>query len=165
MSQLQSELHHTSGSAKKTKIKVTASPLNAAPWVDFTMSSDFPDGGGKQDGSKLNFDAGAGAFELTFELHDETKLDLAFYPDPSDAIWAVVGTAKPNQGGFANGAIDPVSVADKKLVVMNDNSIAQTINFILRFTGTAMSGGFPPFVLDPLIVNGGGGSGSGVSHD
>jgi hypothetical protein len=163
MSQTLSELRHTTGSTKKTKVKVTASPLDAAPWVDFTMSSDYPDGGGKQDGDKLNFDAGAGAFELTFELRDDTKLGLAFYPDASDAIWAVVGTNKPQQGGFANGAIAPVSVADKKLVVTNDNSIAQTLNFILRFTGTAMAGGFPPYVLDPLIVNGGGGS--GVSHD
>lgn len=163
MSQILNELQHTAGSAKKTKVKVTASPLNAAPWVDFTMSADFTDGGGRQDGDKLKFDPGVGPFELTFELRDDTRLGLAFYADAADAIWAAVGTAKPQQSGFASGAIAPVSVADKKLVVTNDNSIAQTLNFILRFTGTAMVGGFPPYVLDPLIVNGGGGS--GVSHD
>ena len=158
MSQLQSELSHTSGSTKKTKVKVTATSLDAAPWVEFAMDADYPDAGGKQEGDKLKFDAGAGAFELTFDLHDETKLDLAFYPDASDAIWAVVGTDKPKQGGFANGAIAPVSVANKKLVVTNDNAIAQSLNFILRFTGKAMAGGSPPYVLDPIIQNGGGGN-------
>lgn len=158
MSQLQSELSHTSGSIKTTKVKVTASPLSAAPWVDFTMNADFTDGGGEQVGDKLKFNQGAGGFELTFELHDHTKLNLAFYPNADDAIWAAVGTAKPTQPGFANGALAPVSVTDKKLVVTNNNAAAQSLNFILRFTGDASAGGYPPYVLDPIIVNGGGGN-------
>ena len=54
-------------------------------------------------------------------------------PDAADSIWATVGTGKPLQGGFANGTITPVSVSDKKLVVTNDNSVAQTLNFIRSF--------------------------------
>ena len=163
MNQTVSERRHSTGSHKKTKVKVTASPLGSAPWVEFTMRADFPDAGGQQVGDELKFDKGAGAFELTIALRDDTDLGLAFFADAGDSIWAAVGTGKPLQGGFANGTITPVSISDKKLVVTNDNSVAQTLNFILRFTGTAMPGGCPPYVLDPLIINGGGGGGSSLS--
>jgi hypothetical protein len=157
MSQVQSELSHTSGSAKKTKVKLTSRRLSAAPWVDFKMDADYLDAGGEQVGDKLKFNKGEGAFLLEFELHDDAKLDLAFYPDPAEAIWAAVGTAKPTQPGYADGALTPVSVSDKRLVVMNDNMVAQSINFILRFSGLQNSD-CPPYILDPIILNGGGGT-------
>lgn len=165
MNQTVSELRHTAGTRKKAKVKVTASPLGAAPWVEFTMRADYPDAGGQQVGDDLKFDQDAGAFDISFDLQDDTDLGLAFYPDSAQAIWATVGTSKPTQAGFANGALVPDSVSDKKLVVINNNSAAQTLNFILRFDGKAMPGGLPPYVLDPLIVNGGGGGGSSLSHN
>ncbi len=47
-------------------------------------------------------------------------------------------------------------MSSKKLVVTNANFIAETLTFILRFSGTASSSGYPPYVYDPEIVNGGG---------
>ncbi len=143
--------------AKKTKVRVLATPLEASPWVHFAMDADYVDKGGKQEGEKLKFDANAGAFDLTFTLDDKTGLNLAFYPDPADAMWVAAGAGKPTGPGFGNGAIVPVSVSRQKLVVTNANWVAQTLNFVLRFEGTAQSG-FPPYVYDPLIVNGGGGN-------
>jgi hypothetical protein len=158
MSQTQSDLSQTFRAAKKTKIKLTTRPLSAEPWVDFIMDAYYPNGGGQQVGDKLKFDEDEGAFRLEFDLVDDTGLGLAFYLDPAEAIWAAVGTDKPVHPGFADGAITPVSVSDKKLVVINDNWVAQSINFILRFTGKSMDSGTPPYILDPLIVNGGGGN-------
>lgn len=148
---------HGATTAKKTKVTVKATPLGAAPWVHFAMEADYVDKGGKQEGEKLKFDANAGSFDLSFNLDDKTDLNLAFYPDPADAMWVAVGTAKPTGPGFGNGAIVPVSVSRQKLVVTNANSVAESLNFILRFYGTA-KGDFPPYVYDPLIVNGGGGN-------
>ena len=156
------ELDRSVTTAKKTKVTVTATPLATDPWVSFAMKADYPDQGGKQEGEKLKFDARAGEFDLTFELDDETDLKLAFYPTPADAMWVAVGTTDPDQPGFANGAITPVSVTGKKLVVTNANFIAETLTFILRFSGTASSGGHPPYVYDPEIVNGGG---KNLEHD
>jgi hypothetical protein len=158
MSQLQSELSQTSRAAKKTKIKLTTRRLSAEPWVEFIMDAYYPNGGGQQVGDKLKFEMDEGAFRLEFDLIDDAGLGLAFYLDPAKAIWAAVGTAKPTQPGFAGGAITPVSVSDKKLVVINDNWIAQSINFILRFEGDWKSDTCPPYILDPIIVNGGGGN-------
>jgi len=156
MTDMVSELERDVTMNKKVKVKVTASPLTTDPWVSFAMKADYLDQGGKQDGEKLKFNARAGEFDLTFDLDDKTDLELAFYPTPADAMWVAVGTTDPNQPGFANGAITPVSVTDKKLIVINANLIPETLTFILRFSGTASSGGYPPYVYDPEIVNGGG---------
>ena len=156
MTEMVQELDHDVVGAKKTTVTVTATPLGAAPWVTFTMDANYPNKGGKQDGNKLKFDAGAGPFDLSFELDDQTSLDLAFYPSFVDAMWVAVGTSCPTQAGDGNGAIIPVTVANTKLVVTNTNSFGQTLTFALRFTGTASSGGYPPYVYDPQIINGGG---------
>ena len=156
MTDMVQELDRDVVGAKKTKVTVTASPLDAAPWVSFTMDADYPNKGGKQDGDKLKFDAGAGEFDLSFELDDQTELNLAFYPDFTDAMWVAVGTTCPTAAGDGGGAIIPGTVSDTKLVVTNANSVAQTLTFALRFTGDASSGGYPPYVYDPEIVNGGG---------
>jgi len=156
MTQMVSELRHEAVTAKKTKVTVTASPLSVAPWVSFAMTSDYVDKGGKQEGDKLKFDANAGDFELSFKLEDQSGQQLAFYPDVDDAIWVAVGDVCPTMPGNGNGAISSGSVSNQKLVVNNANAVAQTLAFALRFTGTASAGGFPPYVYDPLIVNGGG---------
>lgn len=144
------------GTDKKTKVTVTASPIAVAPWVSFAMKADYPDKGGKQDGEKLKFDARAGAFEISFELDDKTGLQLAFYPAFADTMWVAVGPDCPAEAGNGGGAITPVSVSAKKLVVNNANMVAQTLTFALRFSGTQSSGGHPPYVYDPQIINGGG---------
>ena len=156
MNDMVQELDRDVVGAKKTKVTVTATPLDAAPWVSFTMDADYPNKGGKQDGNKLKFDAGAGEFDLSFDLDDQTALSLAFYPDFTDAIWVAVGTTCPTQAGDGNGAIIAGTVANTKLVVTNANAVAQTLTFALRFTGDASPGGYPPYVYDPEIVNGGG---------
>jgi hypothetical protein len=156
MTEMVSELRYDTATAKKTKVTVTATPLAAAPWVGFAMAADYPDKGGKQDGDKLKFDAGAGEFDLSFELDDQTALNLAFYPSPADAIWVAVGTTCPTQAGNGDGAITAVSATNKKLVVTNANSVPQTLTFALRFSGIQSSGNYPPYVYDPEIVNGGG---------
>jgi hypothetical protein len=155
MTDMVSELDRDTATDKKTKVTVTARPLAEAPWVRFAMAADYPDKGGKQDGEKLKFDVGAGAFDLSFDLDDQSGLNLAFYPDVADAIWVAVGTTCPTAAGNGNGVITGVSASDKKLVVTNANAIKQTLTFALRFTGTA-KGDYPPFVYDPEIVNGGG---------
>ena len=156
MTQLVSELRHEGTTEKKTKVTVTASPLAVAPWASFAMTSDYVDKGGKQEGDKLKFDANAGAFDLSFELADNTSLGLAFYPDFADAMWVAVGEACPTAPGDGNGAITPGSVSNKKLAVTNANSVAQTLTFALRFTGNAPGGGQMTCPYDPKIVNGGG---------
>ena len=156
MTDMVQELDHDVVGAKKTKVTVTATPLDAAPWVSFTMDADYPNKGGKQDGDKLKFDVGAGPFELSFELDDQTSLNLAFYPSFVDAMWVAVGTSCPTQAGDGNGTIIAGTVTDTKLVVTNTNSLGQTLTFALRFTGNASSGGCPPYVYDPQIINGGG---------
>ena len=157
MTDMVQELDRDVVSAKKTKVTVTATPLDAAPWVSFTMDADYPNKGGKQDGDELKFDAGAGEFDLSFELDDQTALNLAFYPDFTDAIWVAVGSICPTQAGDGDGAITPGTVADKKLVVTNANALGETLTFALRFTGDASAGGYPPYVFDPQIINGGNG--------
>jgi hypothetical protein len=156
MTQLVSELRHETGTAKKTRVTVTATPLGAPPWVDFAMASDYVDKGGKQEGDKLKFDAGAGDFELSFRLVDQTSLQLAFYPDFADAMWVAAGDNCPTAPGNANGAISPGTASPSKLVVSNANSIAQTLTFALRFTGNAPGGGETSYIYDPKIINGGG---------
>ena len=156
MTEMVQELDHDVVGAKKTKVTVTATPLGAAPWVSFAMNADYPNKGGKQDGDKLKFDAGAGPFELSFDLDDQTSLNLSFYPCFVDAMWVAVGTTCPTQAGDGNGAIIAGTVTNTKLVVTNTNSLGQTLTFALRFTGTASSGGYPPYVYDPQIINGGG---------
>lgn len=156
MTDMVSELDRDTVTGKKTKVKVTATPLDAAPWVTFTMRADYLNQGGQQDGDELVFDPGAGPFNLTFDLADDTNLDLAFYPDFADAIWVAVGSDCPTRPGDGDGAITPVSVADKKLVVTNQNAVGQTLTFMLRFTGNASGTDYPPYVYDPGIVNGGG---------
>lgn len=158
MTDMVSELDCDVTTAKVTKVTVTASPLEAAPWVRFAMTADYIDKGGKQDGEKLKFYAHAGPFDLSFDLDDKTKLKLAFYPEFADAMWVAVGTTCPTERGDGGGAIIPVSVADQKLVVTNANFVEQTLTFALRFSGTASSGGYPPYVYDPQIINGGGAS-------
>jgi hypothetical protein len=156
MTDMVSELDRDTATDKKTKVTVTARPLAGPPWVRFAMAADYPDKGGKQDGEKLKFDVGAGAFDLSFDLDDQSGLSLAFYPDVADAIWVAAGTTCPTQAGNGGGVITGVSVADKKLVVTNANTIKQTLTFALRFTGTTSAGNYPPYVYDPEIVNGGG---------
>lgn len=156
MTEMVSELRHDTVTAKKTKVTITASPLAVAPWVSFAMTSEFVDKGGKQDGDKLKFDANAGDFELSFKLVDQSGLQLAFYPDFADAIWVAVGDTCPTAAGNGNGAISAGSASSQKLVVSNANAVAQTLTFALRFTGAASAGGYPPYVYDPQIINGGG---------
>lgn len=155
MTKMVSDLEYDAVTAKKAKVKVTATSLGSAPWVCFTMDADYPEKGGKQAGDELEFDARAGPFDVSFELDDETDLDLAFYPDFTDAMWVVVGLACPTQPGNGNGAIIPISVADKKLVVTNQNAVGQTLTFMLRFTGNSSGADYPPYEYDPRIINGG----------
>lgn len=146
----------TESDAKTTKVKVTARPRATPPWADFSMSATYPEKGGKQDGDKLKFDERAGNFDIEFTLNDKTALELAFYPSFEEAMWVAVGDSEPDGPGNGNGAIAPVSVSDDVLVVTNNNSVAETLTFILRFTGIGTkSVGYPPYVYDPKIVNGG----------
>ena len=156
MTQMVSELRHDTAGAKKTKVTVTARALPAAPWVGFDMTSDYVDKGGKQEGDKLKFDAKAGAFDLSFDLDDNSGRQLAFYPTVADAMWVAVGSSCPTAAGNGGGAIAPVSASNQKLVVTNANSLAQTLTFALRFTGSAVGGGETTYTYDPKIINGGG---------
>ena len=158
MTEMMSELRHDAPTTnKKTKVTVTATPLASAPWVSFAMNADYPNKGGKQQGDELDFDAGAGPFDLRFDLDDQTNLDLAFYPDFADAMWVVEGFDCPTGPGNGNGAITPQSVTAKRLTVTNRNAVGQTLTFALRFTGAKTGPSAPPYVFDPRIVNGGGG--------
>ena len=142
----------TSTTNKKTKITVTAANTNP---VTFSMTANYEDGGGSQDGSnKLKFNQNAGAFTLVLSLVDNSGKHLAFYPNASDAMWVAVGTTCPTAPGNGGGAITFVDVKDGKLTVDNANAIAQDLTFALRFTGDA-SGTCPPYVYDPVIGNGG----------
>jgi len=156
MTRMASGLGGGAVAAKKTKVTVTASPLSATPWVDFAMTADYEDKGGKQDGDKLEFDAKAGAFDLSFDLDDKSGLQLDFYPDVADAMWVAVGSTCPTGPGNGGGAIAPGSASNNKLVVTNANQVAETLSFELRFTGNAPGGGQTTYVYDPKIVNGGG---------
>lgn len=138
-----------------TIITVTADPLEFTPWVYFSMTATYPNGGGKKVGENLKFDKRKSNFEMRFVLVDSTNLDLAFYRTFEEAMWVVVGPTCPTGPGNGGNAITEVSVADKELVVTNANGIGEMLTFALRFTGNASSGGFPPYVYDPRIINGG----------
>jgi hypothetical protein len=156
MTQMVSELRHDAVTARKTRVTVTASTSSSSPQgVEFTMAADYVDKGGKQEGDKLKFDPGAGPFDLKFDLDDTTSLGLAFYPEFVDAMWVAVGSSCPAGPGDGGGAITPRSVTDRKLNVTNANSVAQTLAFALRFTGTAPGGGKTTYAYDPKIINGG----------
>lgn len=165
MSDTLGELERDTTTSKKAKVVVTATPLTATPWVDFSMKADFPDKGGSQDGEKLKFDRGAGAFELSFDLVDKTTLGLAFYRTVAEAMWVVVGQICPTTAGNGGGAIIPETVTDKKLIVTNANGTAQTLTFALRFTGASSDSSHPPYVYDPKIINDGGGPLVGTEGD
>ena len=156
MTRMVSEVRDGAVVAKKTKVTVTASPLNVTPWVDFAMTADYENKGGKQKGDKLEFDANAGDFDLSFDLDDKSGLQLDFYPDVADAMWVAVGSTCPTGPGNGGGAIAPGSAATNTLVVTNANQVAETLSFELRFTGNAPGGGQTTYVYDPKIVNGGG---------
>lgn len=142
---------------KKATVTITATRLPAAPWVHYEMAAKFPDKGGSQDGDKLKFDAKEGPFELVFDLDDQTKgLKLGFLPSFAEAMWVAPGTSCPQGPGNGGGAISAGSVNANKLVVNNANAIDETLTFALRFTGIDSPGGFPPYVYDPIIINGGG---------
>jgi hypothetical protein len=145
--------------AKKfATIAVTAARLEQAPWVQFSMTADFIDGGGKQeDKSKLKFDAGEGPFELTFELEDDTKgRKLGFLPTFAEAMWIAVGTECPDGAGNGGGAISGGPPTEKRLVVTNLNAVEQVLTFALRFRGLPAPDGTTLYVYDPQIINGGG---------
>jgi hypothetical protein len=146
---------------KTAKIKITASPLDDAPWVDFDMNAKFPQGGGKQVNQKLHFNRGAGKFELEFRLKDDTNLGLAFYPTVAEAIYVAVGKVCPVlQPGDGGGVIIPGEVSNDCLTlnVININEdpgpIPLTLSFVLRFMGVQSDHQHPPYVFDPRIING-----------
>lgn len=155
MTDVVSELDPEVALKKPTIITVTADPLDFTPWVYFSMEAVYPAGGGKKVGENLKFDKRKGGFELTFRLVDNTALGLAFYRTFAESIWVAKGPACPTQEGNGGGAITEVSVAEGELVVTNVNGVGEMLSFALRFTGNASSGGFPPYVYDPKIINGG----------
>lgn len=157
MTNLVSELRHEAMSKKFAMIKVTAEPQKDPPWVSYSMDANYPNQGGKQEGENLKFDNRAGEFEMQFSLVDNTKLNLAFYPSFEDAIWVVVGEGEPSGPGNGGGAILPGSVVKQKLIVTNANKVSETLTFTLRFTGDSSGKGFPPYLYDPKIINGGDG--------
>ena len=155
MNDVESELDAEVSAKKSVRITVTADPLDFTPWVYFWMEAEYPGGGGKKVGENLKFDKRKGGFEMTFSLVDNTGLSLAFYRDFADAIWVARGPKCPTQAGDG-GAITPVSVAEKELIVTNANDLPELLTFALRFRGNASDGAFPPYVYDPKIINGGG---------
>ena len=154
-----SDLRREAKGKKKATIVVAAERLDQDPWVGFSMAAYYPEGGGKQEGKeKLKFDEKQGPFELTFELEDNSKgLKLAFLPSFEEAMWVAVGIQCPPGGpGDGGGAIAPVRVESKRLVVNNANSVAETLTFALRFTGLPAPDNSTLYVYDPQIINGGG---------
>lgn len=148
---------------RRTNITVTATASPVAPGVAFSMVADFPNGGGKQgkgaDKNNLEFDKGAGEFDLVFTLDDSSGKHLAFYPEFDKAFWAQVGTTCPPPGPMpSNGSLrdGKVTAKNRKLTLLNLNEPG-TITFMLRFTGDSNGSNCPPYQYDPKIINGGDG--------
>lgn len=143
---------------KSVTIDVTADPAPAPTWVTFAMNAKFPGKGGKQDGDALEFDFGDGPFDLTFSLKDNTKLKLGFLPDVTEAIWVAVGPKCPTRAGDAGGQFKATKSTKLQLSVTNTNGTKQDLCFALRFTGVQSDPSHPPYVFDPIVKNGGGGT-------
>ena len=143
----------TTATNKKTKITITATGNPPS----FAMNSQFENGGGHQNGSKLQFDQNAGAFTLTFELADQSGLGLSFYPDAADSLWVSSNAICPVQPGNGGGAITFGAVKSGKLTADNANLVKADLAFELRFTSSS-PGSTPPYIYDPTIGNGGTGN-------
>ena len=152
---------------KKVKIKVKADPGTEGRLVDWSYTADFEDGGGSNNDKALKFDKGPGYYRLEFSLDDDTGFDLAFLEEPTEAMWVATGThCPPPSAGNGGGEIDFELVpVGEKLTVINRNRKAGTLCYDLRFNGKEQAnpekpGTFvPPYVFDPIMINGGGGGG------
>ena len=152
---------------KKVKIKVRADPGTDGRLVDWSYEADFENGGGSGNNRELKFDKGPGFYRMEFSLDDDTDFDLAFLEEPTEAMWVATGTHCPPPGpGDGGGEIDFELVpVGKKLTVINRNKNEGTLCYALRFSGMRQAnpekpGTFvPPYVFDPIMINGGGGGG------
>ncbi len=143
--------------ASQVDVTVTADPGTEGRLVDWSYSADFhPGSSGSNSKNVMKFPFGSGAHRVEFALTDNTGFGLSFYTEPTDAMWAVKGTACPTGAGDAGGEIQYLNVQKGVLAVINKNKDTGDLCYALRFDGKAQQS-VRPYVYDPIMSNGGGG--------
>ena len=145
--------------AKTVTVGITAIERVDSPWFDYSMVANYHQKGGKQDHNTLVFDSGAGDFDIDFVLRDVPP-GLMFRPTFAEAFGIAPGTTCPAIGASAAGFSGRVSNDRTTLFLnnKNDKASAGLYQFALCFDGPNRDQTHPPFVWDPKILNGGGGS-------
>lgn len=128
-------------------VKITASAL-----ADGTIGWDID--GKKPKDSRITLGAGSGKHQLDFRLKDDAEGGLAFNVD--DPIWVGEDCPCPPPQGLNTDQIEVVDCSPGKLSVIDSNSgRARELRYQLNF----ISADGRPAKCDPVITNGGGGSG------
>lgn len=103
--------------------------------------------------ANINLAKGSGAQDIIFHLVASPGVNASF--DPTDPIWVNSGGSCPTQSG-----LDPqITVSQKtqnQLTIRDANSVAGNLHYQLNFQGAGP--------CDPIIINGGVGTGPGGSN-
>lgn len=131
--------------SKKVKVRATTDDLGA---VDFEVD------GVKAQHSRLKLDKDSGPHAIDFELHDQTGKGLMF--QTGDPIWVGENVPCPPEPGVNSGQMSVTGCVPQTLSTLNQNSgNARELRYQLNFVAADGS----PLNCDPIIENGGGGSG------
>ena len=143
--------------ASKVDVMVTADRGTDGELIKWSYQATFGSGsGGSNNKNTMKFPKDSGAHPIDFALTDNTGYGLAFYTDPTKAMWAVAGTTCPTGAGDAGGEIQYLHVKNGVLSIINKNKTAGDICYALRFEGELQLL-VPPYVYDPIMQNGGDG--------
>jgi hypothetical protein len=143
-------------------VRVTARK-DGSDTVVYDQEWDF--GGGPIKYGKIEVPEDTPPTDIKFHLTDRTGLRLRFYQSPSDAFYVDFAPNCPKSAGNAKGEFDlgdpPSSSSNMLLTVRDMNATACDLKYALRFDGDRYDdseGHHPPFVYDPELKNGGGGT-------
>ena len=160
-----------SGSGKKMKVTVHASPGTQGREVDFWIESDLKKVPTDPADEELIFNKTNNGmkkkdwYEVDFDLDDHSGLKLEFAPNPMLAFWVSMGSPFNPQPGCPQmpsycESVYAISVNPSKLTVRNEDEVWSTFRFSLGF----LKGGQDPknqnsYVrYDPIGSNQDGGS-------
>lgn len=105
--------------------------------------------------AKLMFDKGVGGDDIAFNLQDDSGRGLRF--DSDDPIWVDEDAPCPPTPGLTTDQLSIKDCKPAKLFVNNLNSgRSRNLRYQLNFVADDGS----PHTCDPIIQNGGGGSGA-----
>lgn len=144
--------------ASSVDVMVTAKPGTDGRLVDWSYVAKFhPGSSGSSTKNEMHFPKDSGAHRIEFALTDQTGFGFSFYTDPTEAMWAVKGSACPTSAGHANREIQYLNVKDGVLAIINKNKTRGELCYVLRFEGLPQpQKSVPPYVYDPIMINGGG---------